>query len=210
MAEVMELRERLLSSGISITHMKIGEKTMKRYLKAHHTVDAAYEKIMATNSWRGEFGVASITADIPGVKRASESKVSVILNERDKKGRPVVYVAVRNHSIHRRNVDDMIQLIVYTLETATSKCIEDGLDNICLVFDMKDFSMMCMDYTVLKNLFTIMTDHYPERLGVCVILSAPFIFSACWIIIRSWTWETAQLRSHTPLTPPSPFPCSAY
>ncbi|XP_042220161.1 CRAL-TRIO domain-containing protein C589.09, mitochondrial-like isoform X4 [Homarus americanus] len=143
MAEVMELRERLLSSGISITHMKIGEKTMKRYLKAHHTVDAAYEKIMATNSWRGEFGVASITADIPGVKR----------------------------------------------ETATSKCIEDGLDNICLVFDMKDFSMMCMDYTVLKNLFTIMTDHYPERLGVCVILSAPFIFSACWIIIRSWLDE---------------------
>nr|XP_053634756.1 uncharacterized protein LOC128690214 [Cherax quadricarinatus] len=184
MEEIFTLKEKL--SSVSIKYMKIDDRTLKRYLKAFRSVDAAYEGILVTNAWRRDFGVANITRDTPGVKRVMETKVCEILNHRDKNQRPVAYVAVENHNMQRRNVDDMILYIVYMLETASSKCLEDGPDNVCILFDMKNFSMMCMDYTVLKSLYTIMTTHYPERLGVCLVLNAPLIFSACWIIIRSW------------------------
>ncbi|XP_069186564.1 uncharacterized protein [Procambarus clarkii] len=186
MAQVIQLKEKLSSSAISIEHMKIDERTLKRYLKAFHTVDAAYERILATNAWRQDFDVANITRNTPGVKKTFDTKICEILNQRDRQERPLIYVAVRNHSIQKRNVDDMTLFIVYMLETAADKCQEDGPDNVCLLFDMKNFSLMCMDYAVLKTLYTIMTDHYPERLGVCLVLNAPFIFSACWVIIRSW------------------------
>ncbi|XP_071513411.1 uncharacterized protein [Panulirus ornatus] len=190
MAEIAQLQEKLSFSSIS--HMEIDEKTLKRYLKAFQTVDAAYEKILATNDWRREFDVASITREAPGVRRVIDTKVAVIISQYDRNGRPVMYIAVRNHSIQRRNVEDMTQFIVYILEAICNKCAEDGPDNLCLVFDMKNFSMMCMDYVVLKNLFTIMSEHYPERLGVCLILNAPFFFTACWIIIRSWMDENTN------------------
>lgn len=41
MAEITQLQEKL--SPNIINHMKIDEKTLKRYLKAFQTVDAAYE-----------------------------------------------------------------------------------------------------------------------------------------------------------------------
>lgn len=71
-------------------------------------------------------------------------------------------------------------------EEASKKCFEEVVDNLCIVFDLRDFGLSCMDYQVLKNLIWLLSKHYPERLGVCLILNAPALFSGCWAVIKGW------------------------
>ncbi|XP_064095033.1 uncharacterized protein LOC135207291 isoform X2 [Macrobrachium nipponense] len=194
MGDVEKLKEFIKSSKTEFKNMQVDEKLLRRYLVAHHTVDAAYERMVATDAWRKEANVAEITSETPGVKSSIALRVSKLLEERDNRRRPIVYVAVRNHSFRNRDVDAMTEYIIYMLEESCRKCLDDGPDNICILFDMKGFSLTCMDYPLVRVLFNIMTDHYPERLGVSLILNAPYIFSACWAIIRSWMDENTASK----------------
>lgn len=54
------------------------------------------------------------------------------------------------------------------------------------MFDLKDFGMNCMDYQMIKNLIWLLSRHYPERLGVCLVINAPTLFSGCWAVIKGW------------------------
>ena len=71
-------------------------------------------------------------------------------------------------------------------EEASKKSFEDVIDNFCIVFDLKNFSLTCMDYPLIKNIIWLLSRHYPERLGVCLIYNAPTVFSGCWAVIRGW------------------------
>lgn len=73
------------------------------------------QRILATDKWRGEYGAAKLTSETPSVKRTHATRLAVILEERDLKGRPVIVVAVRNHSIQDRNLADVTDYIVYML-----------------------------------------------------------------------------------------------
>ncbi|EDO33346.1 predicted protein [Nematostella vectensis] len=71
-------------------------------------------------------------------------------------------------------------------EMALRKCNEDIIDNVCIAFDMKGFSFSNMDYGFVKQLIWLLSRRYPERLGVCLLINAPLIFSGCWSLIRLW------------------------
>lgn len=71
-------------------------------------------------------------------------------------------------------------------EEGCKLCLEDCPQDFCVVMDLKDFSLKCMDYPVAKHLTDLLGDHYPERLGVALIINAPVIFSACWAIMKPW------------------------
>ncbi|KAK4310039.1 hypothetical protein Pmani_018371 [Petrolisthes manimaculis] len=194
MSELQELKERVAAVSNNIHHLKIDDKLLKRYLIAFRSVSEAYKRILETDRWRGEFGAAKLTIETPGVKRIHNTRICTILEERDRKGRPVVVVTVRNHSFQNRNMDDMTNYIVYSLDSLCARCQKDGLDNTCIVFDMRDFSLTCMDYPAIRKLFQIMSDHYPERLGTCLIVNSPYLFNACWMIIRTWIDENTASK----------------
>ena len=46
--------------------------------------------------------------------------------------------------------------------------------------------MSCMDYEVVKMLVNTLQYNYPETLKVALIVNAPMLFSACWMIIKGW------------------------
>lgn len=43
-----------------------------------------------------------------------------------------------------------------------------------------------MDYGFVKQLIWLLSRRYPERLGKCLIVNSPFIFTGCWALIRLW------------------------
>jgi len=43
-----------------------------------------------------------------------------------------------------------------------------------------------MDYGFVKQLIWLLSRRYPERLGKCLIVNAPFLFTGCWALIRLW------------------------
>ncbi|XP_055498773.1 uncharacterized protein LOC129701544 [Leucoraja erinacea] len=82
-----------------------------------------------------------------------------------------------------------MKFIVYLLESAAHLCDDDTCDNFCIVFDMKDFSMSTMDYQFVKSLIWLLSNYYPERLGIWLIVNPPVLFTGCWAIIRGWLDE---------------------
>jgi hypothetical protein len=86
------------------------------------------------------------------------------------------------------------QKIFIIQEEASKKSFEDVIDNFCIVFDLKNFSLTCMDYPLIKNIIWLLSRHYPERLGVCLIYNAPTVFSGCWAIIRGWLDENTSSK----------------
>ncbi|CAH2979801.1 unnamed protein product [Chilo suppressalis] len=52
--------------------------------------------------------------------------------------------------------------------------------------ELTKFIVCCL---VLKNLIWLLSRHYPERLGVCLIINAPTFFSGCWAVIKGWLDE---------------------
>lgn len=55
-----------------------------------------------------------------------------------------------------------------------------------LLFGSQGFSFSNMDYGFVKQLIWLLSRRYPERLGKCLIVNAPFIFTGCWTLIRLW------------------------
>jgi hypothetical protein len=43
-----------------------------------------------------------------------------------------------------------------------------------------------MDYEVVKMLINILQFNYPDILHHALVVNSPFLFSACWAIIRRW------------------------
>lgn len=170
------------------------EYALKRFLRAFQTVDSAFEAILKCSKWRREYGVASITVEDPSIKKNLDSKKAMVLRHRDFQGRPVIYIPAKNHNTSERDLDELTRFIVYILEEACKKCFEEVIDNLCIIFDLKDFGLSCMDYQLVKNLIWLLSKHYPERLGVCLILNAPAVFSGCWIIIKQWLNEVTASK----------------
>ncbi|KAI5739077.1 CRAL-TRIO domain-containing protein C3H8.02 [Diaphorina citri] len=168
--------------------------SLKRYLRAFKQVDPAFQAILKTNKWRVEYDVASLTDQNPIIKSHLEKNKARVLKHRDMNGRPVIYIPARNHNANDRDIDEITKFIVYCLEEACKKCFEEVVDNLCIVFDLKDFGLSCMDYQMIKNLIWLLSRHYPERLGVCLILNSPTLFSGCWTVIRGWLDEKTSSK----------------
>lgn len=160
--------------------------SLKRYLRAFKNPDGAFQAILKTNKWRNEYGVDQLKVDTPLVAKNLEANKARVLKHRDLYGRPVIYIPARNHNVNDRDIDELTKFIVYCLEDASKRCFEEVIDNLCIVFDLKEFGLNCMDYQVLKNLIWLLSKHYPERLGVCLVINAPTLFSGCWAIIKGW------------------------
>ena len=80
------------------------------------------------------------------------------------------------------------------------------LSSLVILFDLAGFTMSCMDYEVVKMLVNTLQYNYPETLKVALLLllqlllilllilllqvalivNAPMLFSACWMIIKGW------------------------
>ena len=82
-------------------------------------------------------------------------------------------------------MDEITRFIILTLETACRN-LRPPDETVVIVFDLKNFSLQCMDYKVVKRLVYILGHFYPERLEKCYIVHAPVVFDACWAIIRPW------------------------
>ncbi|XP_064608617.1 uncharacterized protein LOC135472845 [Liolophura sinensis] len=192
--ELLDLKENckiLFEADPSQAH---SDASLRRFLRAFGTADLACKNLLKSNKWRQEFGVESLSPEDKDIQEELISRKITILRHRDSQGRPIVYVAVRKHNVYERDIDKFTRFIVYILENACKKCHEDVIDNLCIVFDMKGFSLSCMDYQFVKNLIWLLSKHYPERLGVCLIINSPMMFSGCWAAIRPWLHEVTASK----------------
>jgi hypothetical protein len=154
-----------------------------RFLRGRkHDTEKAYRAIKRHLEWRKENNVEQISPDT----FQNELKANkVIQSGKDKEGRPLIFIIVRNHHKDRRDIDEMKRYIIFTLEQAI-KASNPEEEKMRIIFDMSNFGFSCMDYEVVKMLINILEFNYPETLHTAVLLSSPMLFSGCWMVISPW------------------------
>lgn len=146
-ADLKDLKERMKLIAEADPNQYHNELSLKRYLRAFKTADAAFQvllctnfkheylslqleminntiflkAILKTNKWRNEYNVASLTKDNPIVMKHMEGNKARVLRHRDMMGRPVIYIPAKNHNVNDRDIDDLTKFIVYCL--VSGECI---------------------------------------------------------------------------------------
>jgi hypothetical protein len=162
---------------------KLSDITILRFYRGRKSdIDKTYDSIIMYLGWRKQHNVDNINADI--VKMELDSG-KVILAGKDHYGRPCVNVLVRKHRKDQRDLETMRNFIIYLMEEIVKSMIPDD-QKMVIVFDMHDFGLACMDFEVVKILIDVLQFNYPETLSCALVLNSPFIFSACWAVIRPW------------------------
>eukprot|EP00601_Ochromonadales_sp_CCMP2298_P026825 CAMPEP_0173273186 /NCGR_PEP_ID=MMETSP1143-20121109/1768_1 /TAXON_ID=483371 /ORGANISM="non described non described, Strain CCMP2298" /LENGTH=216 /DNA_ID=CAMNT_0014209905 /DNA_START=525 /DNA_END=1176 /DNA_ORIENTATION=+ len=137
-------------------------------------------------NWRIEEDVDNVANPETLVKFKKEiDSGKVVFGFRDLNGRPASFLWAHRHKANDRDIAQVKLLTIWTLE-GLRKLAKPEEEMFVICFDLSRFSMSCMDYEAVKQLITILQAHYPDTLAKLLLIDAPFLFSACWAIIRGW------------------------
>lgn len=163
--------------------VRLTDMAVVRFLRGRKLDEQkAFRALIRHLKWRATNEVASITSEMV----FAESRQRKIVNHgRDRDQRPCIYIFAHRHKTSDRDINVMQKFIIKTLED-TMKHTKPTEEKLVIVFDLSGFTMACMDYEVVKMLVNILQYNYPEVLQSALVVNAPFIFSACWMIIRPW------------------------
>jgi hypothetical protein len=149
-------------------------------LKARNwNVQKALEMLVKTLNWRDQFKPDEIQAS-ELIDIGSTGKV--IRAGFDKYNRPLIVItpARENSTDYAKNM----RLVVYTLEKAI-QTMGDGVEQLVLLVDFNGYSLRkAPPIAVAKEFVSVLSDHYPERLGAAVLVDPPKVFSFLWNAVK--------------------------
>ncbi|KAL6759624.1 CRAL-TRIO domain-containing protein [Haematococcus lacustris] len=101
----------------------------------------------------------------------------------DKQDRPIIYscLALAKNKVYADNHDHMVQ----TFEMAI-KCMGPKCSQWVWICDFHGFGMGDVNPKLAKAFLDISATHYPERLGLFMVVDAPSLFTLLWNAISSW------------------------
>ncbi|KAJ8908247.1 hypothetical protein NDN08_008338 [Rhodosorus marinus] len=109
----------------------------------------------------------------------------------DDAGHPVIYVDTDKF---RKNEDDVIvivKFIIFVMDEVVLEAQKRGQEQVVLVFDLTRFSLLSMDYGVIKQMLHVLMYVYPERVYRLIVFNPPYFFTAAWPAIKLWLDENS-------------------
>lgn len=185
LAIVKELKQRLIDTPDLILTSHLTDVCILRFLRGcKGKPEKAYTELVRYIGWRIESDADNIDIHIPKFQRRLDDKL-IILGNVDKEERPLVFAFSHKFDNRDREIEEMRYFIIYILESLLRGSNAEH-EMFAAVADLSRFTMRCIDYDVIKIGINILQGNYPDTLGKLLILDAPMIFSACWLIIRPW------------------------
>eukprot|EP01095_Lingulamoeba_sp_RSL-Kostka_P007984 TRINITY_DN2610_c0_g1_i1.p1 TRINITY_DN2610_c0_g1~~TRINITY_DN2610_c0_g1_i1.p1 ORF type:complete len:331 (+),score=141.01 TRINITY_DN2610_c0_g1_i1:96-1088(+) len=193
----LQFREEDEANGNTLTEVEEeifnDETVYLRFLRARNfDVDRAMEMYLNSVKWRRGFqdnlGVEGITEE--SVENCLSTGESFFYGY-DKLRRPIIYVRVKYHISGVMDPEEIERFLVWHMETA--RVILRPKTETCLViYDMQDFGLSNMDYSLMKKEIELMQNYYPESQGTTLIINSPWVFKGCWMILKKWIDEKSQ------------------
>ncbi|KAF8910658.1 CRAL-TRIO domain-containing protein [Gymnopilus junonius] len=159
----------------------LSRECLLRYLRASKwKVPTAIERLEDTLKWRRDYGVY----DFVTAKHVEPEAVTgkEVIYGYDVTGRPAIYMLPS-----RQNTDEatrQVQFAVWMLERALDLA-EPGVETLALLINFADKGKNPSVSTALTVL-NILQNHYPERLGLALIINVPFLVNAFFKIVMSF------------------------
>jgi uncharacterized protein YeeX (DUF496 family) len=184
-------RIRVQLSAENVTH-PFSNTAILRFLRGRKNDEAKATKGLVKHlEWRQQNNVDSITAESMPVELP---KRKFLTEGRDKEGRPIASIISRHHNKDDRNIDEVRNYILYSLENIMKNTKPDE-ERMVILFDLSEFSLTCMDFEVVQLLITTMQYNYPQSLAYALIVNAPLLFTACWSVIKMWIDPVSKFRN---------------
>lgn len=103
---------------------------------------------------------------------------------------PVLWVEADRH---RRNSHDRSQVemeVVYQLERALRTTDNEATgpqgETVDVLVNLTGFGIGNVDMDTVRHFATLLSQHYPETLHICIFLNAPRVFELMWADARTW------------------------
>eukprot|EP00698_Gefionella_okellyi_P010966 TRINITY_DN2875_c0_g1_i1.p2 TRINITY_DN2875_c0_g1~~TRINITY_DN2875_c0_g1_i1.p2 ORF type:complete len:335 (-),score=55.23 TRINITY_DN2875_c0_g1_i1:1163-2122(-) len=185
-AKLEELRSRIQADTTLTAEQKdwCNTGTLTRYLEARGwSVGKADKMLRATLQWRFlEYRPMDILlADVAEIAATGTAYV----NGFDKQNRPVVYIRSRREK--DGDASQKYKFFMHVLEDAISKMDASlGVSKTTWFIDFANWGSGQTSAKFCLDVLSALQNHYPERLGSCFIVNAPWVFSALWRILTAF------------------------
>lgn len=182
---VTRLKQKLFDENAYVSEFRFTDTAILRFYRGRKQLeDKAYNALLSHIEWRQANNVDHIEDDLPKFEKEL-SAGKFLVQGKNHHGYPIIFIFARKHDKNNRDIEQMRMNIIYVLEQLIKVSRPDE-ERIVISFDLTGFSYTCMDYEVVKLLINILQFNYPDILHHALIVNSPFLFSACWAIIRPW------------------------
>ncbi|KAJ2496395.1 phosphatidylinositol transfer protein csr1 [Coemansia sp. RSA 1972] len=101
---------------------------------------------------------------------------------RDRLDNPVFVIRVRANMARERSIAAIKRFLCWQIET--SQLLASRVDGrVTLVFDMSGFTRDNVDLQLMRTLVTLLTNYYPESLGIMLMYANSLMFAGLWALI---------------------------
>lgn len=159
-----------------------------RFLRARkwNVLDAFFMFFEALK-WRRAFGVHDMLkkGDVKAVKRELLDGGKGYFYGYDHDGRLIVILPARKHDRYAQTLEENMAHTVMLMETGR-RMMRPGVETVTLLFDLADAPLSSFDPGSMQFMIECFQSYYPESLGRCYVINAPWIFWGFWRMIKIW------------------------
>uniref|UniRef100_A0A7S4ISL5 CRAL-TRIO domain-containing protein n=1 Tax=Vannella robusta TaxID=1487602 RepID=A0A7S4ISL5_9EUKA len=187
---VAEYTEKRVAEGMELTEVQKELLEMDsmylRFLRGRKwDLEASYNSYIETAEWRRNFqGIGVDNIDETMIENELKTG-KCFMYKYDKRNRTIIYVRPRFHDPNQNTTEEMDRFLVWMTELGR-KMLRPGVETGLVIYDMNGFGLSNMDYTQVKTQIRILESYYPESMGLTLIVNSPWLFSACWRLIKGW------------------------
>lgn len=193
LSQLEEMRSLVFSNPLTQREKQFcDDACLLRYLRARDwNVKKSYKMLMDTLEWRRTYRPDEICAE---ELRFEASTGKMFRRGFDYLGRPILYLTpARENST---NYENNLKLLVYTMEQAIAS-MAVGVEQMVWMIDFEGYSAKhAVPLSVAKEVLNILSNHYPERLGLAFVISAPLLFSIFFTTIKPFIHPITRKKIH--------------
>ncbi|GLT57488.1 hypothetical protein SLA2020_304560 [Shorea laevis] len=203
---LMEDVDQSLKQTFKNMHQGYPTETLVRFLKARDwNVQKAHKMLVECLQWRIQNDVDNILAKpiIPTeLYRAVRDSQLVGLSGYSKEGLPVIAIGVGLSTYDKASVNYYVQSHIQMNEyrdrvvfPAATKKYRKYIGTCLKVLDMTGLKLSALNQINLMTVITTIDDlNYPEKTNTYYIVNAPYVFSACWKVVRPLLQERTKKK----------------
>ncbi|KJE90365.1 hypothetical protein CAOG_01687 [Capsaspora owczarzaki ATCC 30864] len=195
---IEQLQEKLNVPGWTVRQWRYIHEggCLARYLRARDwDVEKAHQLMLGTLTWREEFKVHEISPEDPLIVEEGLTG-KTYRHGRDRAGRPIIYMKPRFQNT--KNYAEQVRYTVHHLEQAMrSMNLHEGVEQMTLLIDFQGYSVMnAPPMSQTKEVMSILLNCYPERLGLALMVDAPFLFNMAYKVVYPFLPTETRKKIH--------------
>ncbi|KNA13986.1 hypothetical protein SOVF_111450 [Spinacia oleracea] len=203
---LMEGVDESLKNTFQNMHQGYPTETYVRFLRARDwNVEKAHKMLVDSLNWRVQNEIDNILTKpiVPAelYRKVRDSQL-VGLSGYSKEGLPVVAIGVGHSSYDKASVNYYVQSHIQMNEyrdrvvmPLASQRYERPISTCIKVLDMTGLKISALNQIKLLTVITTIDDlNYPEKTDTYFIVNAPYIFSACWKVVRPLLQERTRKK----------------